>query len=452
MTDQQPTEPAEPESADGAATETATDAGRSRSALGRRGFLAAVGLGTGAAAALGAGVAVAVESGGSSGSQDESGTMPFWGTHQQGVTNTPQEQTYFAAFDLLTEKRSDVEDLLRTWTQQAAELTAGNPAVSTAQRPTAPPVDTGESLDLGPAQLTLTFGFGATLFTKDGTDRYGLAARRPAALVDLPVFHGDQLNPATTGGDLTIQACASDPQIAFHAVRQLARAAAGVAQIRWVQAGFNQAAKTKGTVRNLMGFKDGTANPPTSSATQMNQYVWAGSDGPSWMVGGTYLVARLIRISLEHWDTMSLNTQEAVIGRHKVSGAPLGGTREADPMDFTARNSDGTATIPLNSHIRLSSPAMNGGAQMLRRSYSYNNGVSPFVERWPPWKQALEYDAGLLFCCYQNDPRTAFVRIFEQLALSDAMNQFTTHTGSILVAVPPAAAGPGHWIGEQLFA
>ncbi|MFI9272906.1 Dyp-type peroxidase [Kitasatospora sp. NPDC052896] len=431
---------------------TEDQAAGSAGGLGRRGFLTALGVGAGAGVALGAGVAAAVDGGSSPGTQDEGGTLPFWGTHQQGVTNAPQEQTYFAVFDLTTTKRSDVADLLRTWTEQAAALTAGDPAVGTAQSPTAPPVDTGEAVDLGPSRLTLTFGFGATLFSKDGADRYGLAAHRPAALVDLPVFHGDQLNPDTTGGDLTVQACASDPQVAFHAVRQLARAATGVAQIRWVQAGFNQAARTKGTVRNLMGFKDGTANPPTNSASQMNQYVWAGSEGPSWMVGGSYLVARLIRISLEHWDTMPLQTQEAVIGRHKASGAPLGGTRENDPMDFTARNGDGTPTIPLDSHIRLSAAALNGGSQILRRSYSYNNGVSPFVERWPPWKQALEYDAGLLFCAYQNDPRSGFVRIFNQLALSDALNQFTTHTGSILVAIPPAASGPGHWIGEQLFA
>jgi deferrochelatase/peroxidase EfeB len=424
-----------------------------RPGLGRRGFLTAVGLGGGAAAALGAGIAVAVDqaSPGSS-AQDESATMPFWGTHQQGVTNSPQEQTYFASFDLTTSKRSDVSELLRTWTGMAARLTSGDPATGAAQNPAAAPVDTGEALDLGPAALTLTFGFGATLFTLDGVDRYGLAARRPAALVDLPEFHGDQLDPATTGGDLTIQACAADPQVAFHAVRQLARAADGVAQIRWVQAGFNQASRTKGTVRNLMGFKDGTANPPTGSASQINQFVWAGSEGPAWMNGGTYMVARLIRISLEHWDTMTLQTQESVMGRHKVSGAPLGGVHETDPMDFSAKNADGTDTIPMDSHVRLSAAAMNGGAQILRRSYSYNNGVSPFTERWPPWRQALEYDAGLLFVAYQRDPRSGFVRIFNQLAMSDALNQFTTHTGSILVAVPPAASGPGHWIGEQLFA
>ncbi len=443
----------EPEAPPEAAPAPEAEAPR-RAALGRRGFLAAVGLGTGAVAALGAGAgALAADHGGSgSAAAEEADALSFWGGHQQGVVNSPQEQTYFAAFDLATDQRSEVAALLRTWTGMAARLTAGQPATDAAQSPTAAPVDSGETLDLGPAQLTLTFGFGATLFTKDGADRYGLAARRPAALVDLPAFHGDQLDPGTTGGDLTVQACAADPQVAFHAVRQLARAAQGVADIRWVQAGFNQAARTKGTVRNLMGFKDGTANPPTSSATQMNQFVWAGSEGPAWMNGGTYLVARLIRISLEHWDTMALSTQESVMGRHKASGAPLGGVRETDPMDFAAKNSDGTPTIPVDSHVRLSAAATNGGAQILRRSYSYNNGMSPFTERWPPWRQALEYDAGLLFCAYQRDPREGFVRIFDQLAMADALNQFTTHTGSILVAVPPAASGPGHWIGEQLFA
>lgn len=430
--------------------ETVEPGSTRKGSLGRRGFLTALGVGTGAAA-LGVGATLALDRPAPDTARD--GLLPFWGTHQQGVVNGPQEQTYFASFDLTTAKRSDVAALLQTWTAMAANLSAGAPAVGTPQNPAAVAVDTGETVDLGPSQLTLTFGFGSSLFTAaDGGDRFGLAARRPAALVDLPVFHGDQLDAVTTGGDLTIQACANDPQVVFHAVRQLARAAAGVAQIRWVQAAFNQAASTTGTVRNLMGFKDGTANPPTNSTTQMNQFVWAGSEGPDWMVGGTYLVARLIRITIEHWDTMSINTQEAVMGRHKVSGAPLGGVNETDAMNFTVKNPDGTPVIPMDAHVRLSSAAANNGSQILRRSYSYNNGVSPFVERWPPWRQALEYNAGLLFCAYQRDPRTGFIKIFDQLATSDALNQFTTHTGSVLVAVPPAPAGPGHWIGESLFA
>ena len=179
-------------------------------------------------------------------------------------------------------------------------------------------------LGLSPARLTITFGFGAGLFIKDGQDRYGLAAKRPAALVDLPKFPGDQLVDARTGGDLSVQACADDPQVAFHAIRQLSRLAYNVAQIRWVQTGFTANFNAKETPRNLMGFKDGTNNPSVNDPKLMNQFIWVGDEGPDWMRGGSYMVVRRIRIALEHWDRMNLAFQEQTVGRHKYSGAPLG--------------------------------------------------------------------------------------------------------------------------------
>ena len=196
-----------------------------------------------------------------------------------------------------------------------------------------------------------------------------------------------------------------------------------------------------------MGFKDGIMNP---TGDQLDQFVWVGSEGPAWMRGGTYLVVRRIRISLEHWDSKSLGTQEAVIGRHKVSGAPLGESNESDPLNLTATDNDGNPFIPMGSHVRLSAPASNNGQMILRRGYAYNDGVDPFIERWPPWQQALMYDAGLLFAAYQRDPRKGFIPIFENLAENDSLGQFTTHTGSAIAAIPPAAPRPGTWVGQHL--
>src|SRR5580658_9493146 len=166
-------------------------------------------------------------------------TEPSWGGHQGGILTLLQRNTYFVAFDLVTSARDDIVKMLQAWTAAAANMTQGQPATPLGQDGSIPAPDSGEVLGLSPARLTLTFGFGAGLFTKDGQDRYGLASRRPAALVDLPGFNGDQLMAARTGGDLSVQACADDPQVAFHAVRQLARLAYNVAQIRWVQTGFS---------------------------------------------------------------------------------------------------------------------------------------------------------------------------------------------------------------------
>jgi deferrochelatase/peroxidase EfeB len=407
--------------------------------LTRRDVVGAVGL---MAACAGLGGAEAQRDAASGGAVE-----PFWGEHQGGITTPAQGHSYFAAFDLPTARRDDLVRLLRAWTAAAAGMAAGREA--TGGGPNAAP-DSGETLGLAPARLTLTFGFGSGVFVKDGNDRFGLGARRPAALVDLPRFNGDRLIATRSGGDLSVQACADDPQAVFHAVRRLARLASGTAAIRWVQTGFVAGFPKTQTPRNLLGFKDGTGNPPTADPRAMAKFVWVGEEGPPWLRGGSYVVARRIRIALEHWDRMPVGFQEAAIGRRKYSGAPLGGAKEFDRPDLAATDRDGAPIIPESAHVRLAAAATNGGAQILRRVYSYNDGVDFTTERWPPWRQGIEYDAGLFFVCYQRDPRTGFIRIFDKIARFDMLNQFVTHTGGGLFACP-GGAREGEFIGQGLF-
>jgi deferrochelatase/peroxidase EfeB len=451
------------------------DRGQEKPSASRRGFLsgtaalvAGAGLTAGGAKEAFAGAAAPSDRD----TQNKQRVEPFWGKHQSGIVTPAQSYTYFAAFDLVTAAQADVAKLLQTWTSASAKMTAGqtiepletesqtvmagvgalstgNDSYGTANsQPTN--VDSGEALDLPPSRLTVTFGFGAGLFVKDGKERYGLGSRRPDAFVDLPKFTGDQLVDAHTGGDLSVQACADDPQVAFHAVRQLARLADGVAQIRWVQTGFIPNFGSKSAPRNLMGFKDGINNPSIADPKAMEKSVWVGSEGPAWMQGGSYLVARRIRIVLEHWDRMTLAFQEQTVGRHKYSGAPLGAKKEREPLDLHAADKDGNPVIPENSHVRLAAAASNDGAQILRRPYSYNDGVNFTTERWPPWRQGMEYDAGLFFLAYQRDPRTGFIKIFDKMSKLDMMNQFVTHVGGGLFACPCGAA-EGEFIGQRLF-
>ncbi|MDR3438294.1 iron uptake transporter deferrochelatase/peroxidase subunit [Telmatospirillum sp.] len=408
---------------------------------GTAGLMAAAGSGFGAVAAEPTAPANVMSGGG----QDIHKIEPFWGRHQGGIATRQQTNSYFAAFDLATDKRDDVASLLRVWSLAAERMTAGQTAAQLSDDTTVPASDSGDALSLPAARLTLTFGFGQGLFSKEGRDRYQLAERRPEALGDLPKFPGDQLVEEHTGGDLSIQACADDPQVAFHAVRQLARLADGTAQIRWAQTGFAAGPASKGTGRNLMGFKDGTINP-----TDFDRFVWVGNEGPDWMRGGSYLVTRRIRIALEHWEKMTVAFQESVVGRHKYSGAPLGGKHEFDPLNLDANDQDGNPINPENSHVRLSAPEVNDGAQILRRAYSYNDGLNFTAERWPPWRQGNEYDAGLFFVSYQRDPRTGFIPIHQKLSRMDAMNQFTTHVGGGLFACPGGTA-KGEFIGQRLF-
>jgi len=396
---------------------------------------------------------------------------PFWGEHQGGIATAAQKHSYFAVFDLTTDKRSDVADLLRAWTIAGARMAEAKTAqplegglkpvmVSKPQAKaydhyqpanlTGVASDSGEALGLSPSRLTVTFGLGAGLFLKDGIDRYGLAAQKPTAFVDMPRFVGDQLVESRTGGDFSIQACADDQQVAFHAVRQLARIAADIATIRWAQSGFLPDRSVDETPRNLMGFKDGTVNPSTSDASTMEKFVWVGEEGPTWMRGGSYLVVRRIRMALEHWDRMNTGFQEQTFGRHKYSGAPLGKSEEFDALDLDANDKDGNPVIAENAHVRLAAAATNDGAQFLRRPYSYNDGVNFTAERWPPWRQGLEYDAGLFFVSYQRDPRNGFIKVYERMAKFDMLNQFVTHVGSGLFACP-RGANPDSFIGRELF-
>ncbi len=443
----------------------------------RRGFLKATATLAGLASATGAGLASPAEASMAKAARKTplahaaAKSEPFWGVHQGGIVTPAQGHTYFAAFDLVTTKPADVAKLFRAWTEAAARMTTGDtaqplsgafePVLTTTAAPAGnygPPdqaqsalgADTGEALGASPARLTVTFGFGAGLFVKDGTNRFGLAAKRPEALVDLPRFPGEQLQDARTGGDLSVQACAEDAQVAFHAVRQLARMADGIAQIRWVQTGFLPSAGAPGTPRNLMGFLDGTNNPPAADAAAMAKIIWVDNEGPDWMQGGSYMVTRRIRIAIEHWDRMTVDVQEKTVGRGKYSGAPLGQKHEHDPLDLAATDKDGNPIIPDNAHARLAAAETNDGARILRRPYSYNDGANFVAERWPPWRQGLEYDAGLFFICYQRDPRTGFIKINQRLSRFDMMNQFITHVGSGLFAVP---RGPekGEYIGQKLF-
>ena len=286
---------------------------------------------------------------------------------------------------------------------------------------------------------------------KDGEDRYGLAAQRPEALVDLPRFPGDQLIAAKTGGDLSVQACADDPQVAFHAVRQLARLAYGIARHPLgADRASSPATAGQGHAAQPDGFQGRHHEPPISDAGAMDRFVWVGDEGAGWMRGGSYVVVRRSRIALEHWDRMKVAFQEQTIGRQKDPARRSAGRHEFDPIDLDANDADGNPVIPENAHMRLAAPRPTTAPQILRRAYSYDNGVNFTAERWPPWQQGMEFDAGLLFICYQRDPRTGFVKIFERMAKFDMMNQFVTHTGGGLFACPGGAA-TGEFIGEKLF-
>jgi deferrochelatase/peroxidase EfeB len=407
----------------------------------RRRFLGGALGAAGALAAGGAGFGVAKAVGADDRAGADAATVPFYGRHQAGIATPAQDRLAFAAFDVTTTDVDALQRMLGTWAAAAAQMTKGLPIGAVETAPQVPPIDTGEALGLPAADLTITVGFGPSLFD----DRFGLAAKRPAALAPIPALPGDTLDPDRSGGDLGVQACADDPQVAFHAIRNFARLARGVAVLRWSQLGFGRTSSTstaQDTPRNLLGFKDGTNNIKAENTDEMDRFVWVGAEGDQpWMRGGSYLVARRIRMLIESWDTDYLADQEAVFGRFKNSGAPLTGRHEFDPVDLDALE-DNKPVIPLDAHIRLASPHTNGGQKILRRGYSYTDGIDPDTGL---------LDAGLFFIAFQKDPRKQFVPLQRKLGSHDALNEYIRHTGSGLYAVPPGLSGPGDWWGKTLF-
>jgi deferrochelatase/peroxidase EfeB len=405
----------------------------------RRSLLRTAGIGA-AGIGLGAGGYLVGQESAEASEGDGTGSVPFYGEHQAGIDTPAQDRLFFASFDLLTESPGELRELMREWTRAAAEMTAGEMIGDVNDVELAPPDDTGETVGHLPSNLTVSFGFGPGLFEKRGL---GLTAKRPPALRPIPALPADELNLGESGGDVCVQACSDDPQVAFHAIRNLARIGRGTVAMRWSQLGFGRTASTtrsQDTPRNLMGFKDGTVNIKAEDTDAMDRFVWVGGEGPAWMRGGTYMVTRRIRMLLEIWDRSSLGDQEQTIGRAKYSGAPLGGHDEFEPLPLDAKRPSGLPAIPVDAHVRLASAQFNDGERILRRGYSFTDGVDESLG---------ELEAGLFFIAFQRDPEKQFVAIQRRLGSADALNEYIKHVGSAVFAVPPGAR-KGGYVGETL--
>lgn len=411
----------------------------------RRTFLA-----LGGVSAVGAAAAACSreESRGASGDIDGAANdeliIDFTGEHQAGIITPMQNSLHFAAFDM-DEKasRDDLVDLLQRWTDAARRLTLGGEVSAKGAfggGEDFPPDDSGEAFDLGPSALTITMGFGRSLFR----DQFGLADKLPTEFTPMPPMTNDFLNREQSDGDICIQACANDPQVATHAIRNLTRLAVPDAALRWSQIGFGKAAVTtreESTPRNLFGQKDGTANIRAEDAEALDEHVWIpASSSQPWAAGGSYLTARRIAMNVEVWDTLQLKEQERVTGRDKFEGAPLTGTKEFDEPDFAATNERGRPVIDHGSHVFNVHPDQNGGIRMLRRAFNFVDGSN----------EQGRLDAGLFFMAFT---RTVdrFATVHQSMSRDEMLLEYlkTTKTGTYLI---PPGVGESGFIGEGMFA
>ena len=356
-----------------------------------------------------------------------SASVPFFGAHQPGIADPTPTHATFLALDLRPGVgRADLAAVFRSWTDISAALASGDTRVDRSM------VARGS----GPSMFMMTVGVGGSAL-----DQLGMA--RPAPLVDLPLFPGDQLDPQSSHGGVFVQLCSDDAVYLGGAVRAVRRAATAALVPRWQMNGFRgvTAATTSSNGRNLMGQIDGTNNIAVSRASTGGA-VWVDNASPAWMSGGSYVAIRRFRMLLNSWEAAGEGVQAEVLGRHIATGAPLGGRHESDPVDLAAVDAAGQPVVPVDAHIRLAAPQRGAGEEMLRRSYSYSSGqlVGPEGDE----------DAGLIFVSYQADPRQSFIPVQQRLAEADALTRFTIATSSALFAILPGVSAEGDWYGLAL--
>lgn len=361
--------------------------------------------------------------------EDAPSTVPFDGAHQAGIATPPQSHNTTVAFSLRDgADRTTVQRLLRIWTGDARRLCAGTPVLA----------DLEPELSTNPGNLTVTCGFGAGLYAAAG-----ISDKAPSWLRPLPRFAGDELDDTWGDRDIVLQICGDDRTTVSHALRVLVRGGADYVRPSWSQTGFLDIPVTDGepgTPRNLFGFKDGTVNP--RSDAELDAQVWNDD-------GGTCMIVRRIAFDMPEWESVDRSTREVAMGRTIVEGAPLSGGDEFADVDVDKIGDDGLPLIDAHSHVALATSHDGDAERMLRRAYNYDLPVTA----GPAGLQDAELidlsDTGLVFTCFQRDPRTSFIPVQRRLADGDRLNEWITHVGSAVFHVPGGTDGENYW-GEDL--
>ncbi|MFE0824138.1 Dyp-type peroxidase [Streptomyces sp. NPDC058847] len=253
-----------------------------------------------------------------------------------------------------------------------------------------------------------------------GEGAFAPGADRPRQLTTMPSFAGDVLNPDQSHGDLLLYITGDSARAVRHAAEQVLHALPHQ-QVRWRINGMrpdNRTEEGKGLARNPFHFTEGYGNPDTTAEFIERAAVRAGQGEPSWSVGGSYQVVRIVRLATDFWDNDTVQEQERIIGRRR-DGRWLDGTPSDERPEF-ATDPRGDIT-PLDAHVRRAAPDRRHPPPMVRRSYNYHDGAD---------------NQGLIFSCFQRNLRNGFEAVQRRLQ-GEAMTKYTLTTGGGYYFVPP---------------
>jgi deferrochelatase/peroxidase EfeB len=365
-------------------------------------------------------------------------SQPFFGLHQAGILTPSPASALLVSFDVLAKNKADLVKLFQTLTARLQFLMVGGKPQQLDSK--LPPVDSGVlGIEVFPDNLTATVAVGASLFD----DRFGLATLKPKHLVAMPDFPNDALDAELCHGDLLVQFCSNTAETNIHALRDIIKNLPGLIALRWKMEGFlpphTLKKLGKDTVRNLLGFKDGTANLKVSDSKLMNRLVWVQpkSEEPTWATNGSYQVVRVVRNKVEHWDRTPLQEQEQIIGRSKDTGAPLGMQHERDIPRY-AQDPKGRQ-IPLDAHIRLANPRQSELGLILRRGFNYSRGYT----------KAGQLDMGLLFVCFQANLEKGFIAVQKRLN-GEPLEEYIKPIGGGYFFALPGVTERNQYLGQTL--
>ena len=372
-------------------------------------------------------------------------TVPFYGKYQAGIVTPRPAHGMIASFIVVADTVDDLEKLFRRLNERIAFLTRGGPSPEV--DPRLPPADSGIiGPVIRPNALTITVSLGSSLFD----ERPWLQPHKPRRLARMTRFSNDALNAELCHGDLTLQICAHTQDTTIHALRDIIKNIPDQLILKWKQEGnvpviAPPAGGKAESARNFLGFRDGSANPDSSDDALMTKVVWVGPDHdePGWSAGGSYQVVRIIRNFVERWDRTPLQEQQRIIGRNKMSGAPLDepGSDEFASPDFAA-DKEGALT-PLDAHIRLANPrtAAARDSLILRRPFNYSNGVT----------KSGQLDQGLLFICYQANLENGFIAVQTRLD-GEPLEEYIKPVGGGYFYTLPGVADASQYLGSGLIA